>query len=77
MTGTCRSLVIALAAMDHFITVDEAVTACRLEESFQLARNGSVIAGHDLDIADTRVRFASAAFFTHMVRRHSAKAASS
>ena len=46
----CKSVVIALALVDHAITPKKAFDAARCEESYQIELWGEVVNGHDLDI---------------------------
>ena len=46
----CKSVVIALALVEHAITPRKAFDAARTEESYQIELWGEVINGHDLDI---------------------------
>ena len=64
-----KSLIISLATLDYQISTHDAILASRVDEEFQLERNGMVKASHDIDIEDFNVKFYSTAFFAHVVRR--------
>ena len=49
------------------LTVHDAIDAARLEESFQMEEWGLVEGGHDIDIADMKVRIAGPAMFLRLL----------
>lgn len=63
LTTSSKSIVLAAAALQQRLTVEEAIAAARLEEDFQLEDWGMVEAGHDLDIADTKTRIGAPIVF--------------
>ena len=51
------------------LKVKDAIAAARLEEDIQIQEWGLVEGGHDIDIADIRVRVAAPALFLEYLRR--------
>ncbi|CAM1312440.1 ATPAF2 (predicted) [Pycnogonum litorale] len=60
-----KSVTLTLAAIDRHLQVEEAVRLSRLELDFQISHWGNVEWAHDVDLMDTRSRFAAAVLFTH------------
>jgi ATP synthase F1 complex assembly factor 2 len=60
--------VIALSALYGKISLDETVEAVRLEEHFQIGEWGMVEGGHDIDLADVKVRVFAPVVFMQLVR---------
>jgi ATP synthase F1 complex assembly factor 2 len=60
--------VIALSALHGKISLDDTVEAVRLEEHFQIEEWGMVEGGHDIDLADVRVRVHAPVVFMQLVR---------
>eukprot|EP00164_Ancoracysta_twista_P005242 GFYU01007174.1.p1 GENE.GFYU01007174.1~~GFYU01007174.1.p1 ORF type:complete len:272 (-),score=61.61 GFYU01007174.1:28-843(-) len=68
--GSCmKSLVHALAVYNETLTVNEAFESSRLDEEFQIKEWGSVEGGHDIDIADNRMRLLSTVLFMKLVKK--------
>lgn len=63
LAGTARSLVVALAIARERLGPSEAIKIIRLEEDFQVESWGFVEGGHDIDIADLRVRISAPSVF--------------
>lgn len=72
---TVKSVILAFACIDMFITPEKAVLLSRLEEEFQLGHWGRVEWAHDLAQQDLQARFSAAVFhihcnsFSHFVKR--------
>ena len=64
--GVTKSTIISINVLDGNIGVEEAIIASRLEEDIQMERWGLVEGGHDIDIADVRVRVASPSVFVQL-----------
>lgn len=62
---TVKSVILAFACLDRFITPEQAVLLSRLEEEYQLGHWGRVEWAHDIAQQDLQARFASAVFYTH------------
>jgi ATP synthase F1 complex assembly factor 2 len=60
-----KSLVLTLAAVDRFISVEKAVSLSRLEQEFQTSTWGTVEWSHDLELMDTRARLSAAVLFIY------------
>ncbi|XP_046348885.1 ATP synthase mitochondrial F1 complex assembly factor 2-like [Haliotis rufescens] len=60
-----KSLLITMALVDRFITVERAVDLARLEQQYQTQRWGNVEWYHDMDILEMRTRMAAATLFVH------------
>lgn len=67
LAGSARSLAIGLAVARRHLTIQEAVKAVRLEEDHQVEEWGFVEGGHDIDIADLRVRIAAPSVFLRLL----------
>lgn len=50
------------------LAVHDAIAAARLEESYQMEEWGLVEGGHDIDIADMKVRIAGPAMFLRLLQ---------
>lgn len=50
------------------LDVQAAITAARLEETYQMDEWGLVEGGHDIDIADMQVRIAGPAMFLRLLQ---------
>lgn len=68
VSGSCKSLVLALAVCRGRIGAAEACLAARVGEDHQIEEWGMVEAGHDLDEADLRVRVSAASAFLQLLR---------
>jgi len=64
--GVTKSTIISINVLDGNISVEEAIAASRLEEDIQMEKWGLVEGGHDIDIADVRVRVASPSVFLQL-----------
>lgn len=69
VSGSCKSLVIALALTRSRISAAEACTLARVAEQHQIEEWGMVEAGHDLDAADLAVRIGASSAFLRMLGR--------
>lgn len=67
LSGSCKSLVLALAVLRGRMGAEEASVAARLAEQHQVEEWGEVEAGHDLDRADLQVRVSAASAFLHLL----------
>ena len=65
--AACKSVLIGLATVKGRLGVDGALAAARVEEDHQVAEWGLVEGGHDIDIADLRVRVAAPALFVRLL----------
>lgn len=54
--------------MQGHLGVHDAITAARLEETFQMDEWGLVEGGHDIDIADMQVRIAGPTVFLRLLQ---------
>ncbi|GBG69365.1 hypothetical protein CBR_g4059 [Chara braunii] len=68
LAGAARSLIIALAVSHNRLSVSSAVKLARLEEDFQVEEWGFVEGGHDLDLADMKVRITAPSIFLRLLR---------
>lgn len=64
-TDTLKSLILTLACVDKWISVEKAVELSRLEEEFQLKFWQRVEWAHDLAQQDTQARLAASILFIH------------
>lgn len=62
---TVKSVILAFACIDRFITPEQAVLLSRLEEEYQLGHWGRVEWAHDLSQMDLQARFSSSVFYIH------------
>lgn len=62
---TVKSVMLAFACIDRFITPEKAVLLSRLEEEYQLGHWGRVEWAHDLSQCDLQARLAAAVFHVH------------
>ena len=69
LAASCKSVLLALATVDGVLGVEEAFNAARLEEDYNIQRWGLVEGGHDIDIADIKVRVAAPVVFLSALRR--------
>lgn len=60
-----KSIVLAFACIDRYLTVEQAVRLSRLEEEFQINHWGRVEWAHDLTQQDHQARLAAAVLFIH------------
>ena len=60
-----KSVILAFACVDRYISVEKAVLLSRLEEEFQLGYWGRVEWGHDLHQQEQQARLAAAILFIH------------
>jgi ATP synthase F1 complex assembly factor 2 len=73
LSAAGRSLSLALAVARGRLTAAEAVPLMRLDEEYQIQEWGLVEGGHDIDIADTKVRVGAAAVFLKLLRHERAE----
>ena len=57
-TNVCKSLTIGLALVHGRLSIDDAISAARLEEEYQISQWGMVEGGHDVDRAHINVQVA-------------------
>jgi hypothetical protein len=62
---TLKSVVLAFASIDRFLSIEKSVLLARLEEEFQLGHWGRVEWCHDLCHVDLQARLAAAVLFIH------------
>lgn len=67
LAASCKSVIIGMATAAGRLGVQEALRAARLEEDQQIAEWGLVEGGHDVDIADLRMRVAAPAVFIRLI----------
>lgn len=60
-----KSIILALACIDRYLTVEQAVKLSRLEEEFQINHWGRVEWAHDLNQQDLQARLAASVLFIH------------
>lgn len=70
LAACCKSVLLSLAATAGQLSIDEVVAAARAEEDHQMGLWGLVEGGHDIDIADLRVRVAAPSLFLRLLRQH-------
>jgi ATP synthase F1 complex assembly factor 2 len=59
-----------LALIRGVIDVEQARAAARVEEDFQIEEWGLVEGGHDVDLADIRIRLSSPRVMINLLRHH-------
>lgn len=67
ITSECKSIILALNFIFDLLTLEQIVTASRIEEEFQVEIWGVVEGGHDMDRLNNSVNLSSAKFFSSMV----------
>lgn len=70
LAAYCKSVLLGLAATAQALSIEQVLAAARLEEDHQIERWGLVEGGHDIDIADLRVRVAAPCLFVRLLRWH-------
>ncbi|KAL4240949.1 ATP synthase mitochondrial F1 complex assembly factor 2 [Mactra antiquata] len=65
-----KSLVLVLALMDKFVTVEKAVALSRLEQEFQTSNWGTVEWYHDMDVLELQSRVSAATLFVHWLNEN-------
>lgn len=65
---TLKSIILACATIDRFISVEKAVYLARLEEEYQLRHWGKVEWSHDLSQLELQARLAASVLFIHFNR---------
>ncbi|KAL4426546.1 hypothetical protein ABPG77_008404 [Micractinium sp. CCAP 211/92] len=70
LAACCKSVLLGLAATAQELSVEQAMAAARAEEDHQIEAWGLVEGGHDIDIADIKVRVAAPSLFVRLLRRH-------
>jgi len=68
LAASCKSVCIALAAIRERLGLHETLEAARVEEEHQIEEWGLVEGGHDLDLADIKIRVAAPKVFLHLLR---------
>ncbi|XP_066432769.1 ATP synthase mitochondrial F1 complex assembly factor 2 [Eleutherodactylus coqui] len=66
MVTQLKSLILAMALVDRFLTVQKAVKLSRLEEEYQIHRWGNVEWVHDYDLHELQARTAAGTLFVHL-----------
>lgn len=70
LAACCKSVLLGLAVTAGKLSIEQTLEAARLEEDHQIERWGLVEGGHDIDIADLRVRVAAPSLFIRLLNRH-------
>lgn len=68
-SASCKSLLTGMALIRGVIDVDQAMAAARVEEDMQIEEWGLVEGGHDIDLADIRVRLLGPRVMINLLRR--------
>lgn len=68
-----KSVVISLALLHRFVTLDQAVDAGRVDEEYNIHMWGMVEGGHDVDRANVSVQAATASTLLWLLELHSPK----
>lgn len=68
IANATKSIVIALAVQKGRLTPMDAFNASRVEENFQMEEWGLVEGGHDLDMADIKVRIEAPSMFLKLLQ---------
>jgi chaperone required for assembly of F1-ATPase len=69
-----QSSVITMAFIHRYVSVDQTLEACRIEEEFQIEENGFVEDGHDTTRAFVKVNLTSVSAFLWLLPASRAKA---
>ena len=67
LAAASKSVLLGLAGLRGQLSLEALLRAARLEEDHQLQFWGLVEGGHDIDIANTRVRIAAPLLFAAML----------
>lgn len=67
VTMECKSLVMALAFLGRYITLEQCIAASRIEEEFQVEIWGVVEGGHDMDRLNNAVSLSAAGLFFGLI----------
>lgn len=67
LAASCKSVCIALAAVKGRVDAEDVMKLARIEEDHQIEEWGLVEGGHDIDIADLRVRVFAPSVFIHLL----------
>lgn len=70
LASCCKSVLLGLAATAGQLSIPQVLAAARAEEDHQIEQWGLVEGGHDIDIADLKVRVTAPALFVRLLRRH-------
>jgi ATP synthase F1 complex assembly factor 2 len=70
LAASCKSVLLGLAATAQALDIGQVLAAARLEEDHQMEQWGLVEGGHDIDIADMRVRVAAPCLFVRLLQHH-------
>lgn len=68
LAATCKSLCLSIAAIRGDVSIQDVLKAARVEEDHQIEEWGLVEGGHDLDVADIKVRVAAPIVFLNLLR---------
>jgi hypothetical protein len=67
LAASSKSVLLGLATAAGRLSVQESLAAARLEEDMQIEEWGMVEGGHDIDVADARVRIAAPSLFVRLL----------
>lgn len=70
LAASCKSVLLGLAATAGQVPIEQVLAVARAEEDHQIEHWGLVEGGHDIDIADLRVRVAAPSLFVRLLKRH-------
>lgn len=70
LAAACKSVCIALAATKGHLSVEDVIRIARIEEDHQIEFWGLVEGGHDIDIADFRVRVSAPLVFVRLLKNY-------
>jgi chaperone required for assembly of F1-ATPase len=62
----CKSIVLALAFMSNFLSLEQVKIASRIEEEFQVEIWGVVEGGHDMDRLNNSVSLSAVSLFNNL-----------
>jgi ATP synthase F1 complex assembly factor 2 len=68
LSSSCKSVCMAIGGVEGVFTADALIEASRVEEDFQIEQWGLVEGGHDIDIADIRVRVSAPLVFLDLLK---------
>lgn len=68
LSSACKSVCMAIAGVEGNFTSDDLMAASRIEEDYQIQQWGLVEGGHDVDLADAKVRIQSPLVFLDLLQ---------
>lgn len=68
LAASCKSLCLAIAAVRGNFSIKQVLETARVEEDHQIEEWGLVEGGHDLDLADMKVRVAAPIVFLNLLK---------